>query len=117
MKDDDRDQRPEFEERTYYFEHERLDCYRLAVEVVGSVESQRLGNANLADQALRAAQSMVLNIAEGCGRTGKSRTHHYRIARGSAAELCAALDLVPGDMQTVQRKLRRVGMMLWAMTK
>ena len=101
----------------YYFEHERLDCYQLATDVVRWLASHTIEDRNLRDQATRSAQSVVLNIAEGTGRTGKSRRHHYSIARGSAAELCAAMDLVPQDTDAQQNKLRRVGMMLWVMTK
>ncbi len=60
----------------------------------------------------RAGQSIVLNIAEDQGRAGRSRTYHFRIALGSAAELCAALNLVARDTTEEQNKLRRVGMML-----
>ena len=74
---------------------------------------------HLRDQLGRAADSMVLNIAEGAGHDpGESRRHHFRIAAGSAAELCAILDLVvlPGaDEQQVE--LRRVGAMLARMVR
>ena len=104
----------------YYFPHETLHCYALARDVarwVGDATFPR-GDADLRDQAVRAARSMVLNIAEGCGRNGKSRRHHYSLAAGSAAETCAALDLAAlpaaGEQQT---KLRRVGVMLQAMMR
>ena len=107
----------DYADRSYYFEHERLDCYRLAADVVRWLGRHTIDEPHLRDQATRAAQSIVLNIAEGCGRTGKSRRHHYSIARGSAAELSAALDLVPADTVAQQQKLRRINMMLWAMTR
>ena len=50
-------------------------------------------DASLADQLRRAACSVVLNLAEGRRRRGRDRTHHFRIAAGSAAEARAALDL------------------------
>ena len=71
------------------------------------------------DQLGRAADSMVLNIAEGAGHDpGESRRHHFGIAAGSAAELCAILDLVvlPGAEEQ-QVELRRVGAMLARMTR
>ena len=52
----------------------------------------------VADQATRAAASAPLNIAEGNGLAGRSRVHHFRVARGSAGEAQAAVEL-----------LRRVG--------
>src|SRR5262245_15660646 len=49
--------------------------------------------AALADQARRAATSVALNTAEGGRRVGKDRTHFFRIAAGSAAELQSALSI------------------------
>jgi len=45
----------------------------------------------LADQARRAATSVVLNLEEGNQRRGGDREHLLRIAAGSLAELRAAL--------------------------
>lgn len=100
---------------SFRFPHETLDCYRLAVEVARTCAAFTLpaGRAPLRDQLLRAADSVVLNIAEGRTRGGPSGRNHYRIAAGSAAEACAALDLVGGDVAAeAQDKLRRVGVML-----
>lgn len=91
--------------------HENLDAYKVAVDVARWVRSTRFphGDAALKDQARRAADSVVLNIAEGAYREGKERAKHYRIARGSAAEACAVLDLVDLDGgQDRQQQLRRV---------
>lgn len=103
-----------------YFHHERLDAYRLAVEVAREVSVVRFprGEADLRDQAVRASRSVALNIAEGCSRGGKARTNHYRIALGSAAETCAALDLTTASGATeLQEKLRRIGAMLSRMAR
>ena len=97
------------------FGHETLAAYQQAVPVARWVRqvSWPRGDADLGDQARRAAASVVLNIAEGHAHTGKARLHHYRIARGSAAELCAVLDLVaPAGAAEQQEALRRVGVML-----
>ena len=76
------------------------------------------GDADLRNQAVRAARSMVLNIAEGCGRHGKSRKYPYSVAAGSAAEVGAVLDLVDFDGgASQQQKLRRVALMLQAMIR
>jgi len=96
------------------FPHENLDCYRLAVGVARWVLTVRFPPrcSDLADQAARASQSVPLNIAEGC-RAGPAGRNHFRIAMGSAAELCAVLDVVvlPEGAER-QAELRRIGAML-----
>ncbi len=49
---------------------------------------------DLASQVTRAAASVPLNLAEGSGRNGRDRIHHFRIAYASALEASAALDLL-----------------------
>ena len=98
---------------------EKLDCYALAVEVSHWFHQTSFprGRAELRKQGQDAADSVVLNIAEGAGRrkgaTDAGKNHH-EIAMGSAAECCAVLDLVRwlkgADQQ--QDKLRRIGAML-----
>lgn len=97
------------------FPHESLDCYRIAVGVARWVAATRFPSrhADLADQAMRAAQSVVLNIGEGMALQGAARRHHLRIALGSAAEACAVLDLVAlPEGPARQADLRRIGAML-----
>jgi len=52
------------------FAQEKLDCYRLAVEVARWFQQASLprGRAELRKQGQDAADSLVLNIAEGAGR-------------------------------------------------
>ena len=69
---------------------ESLAMVRLLRELLPVVARQ---DANLASQLRRAASSVVLNVAEGSGRWGKDSIRMYRIARGSAREVMAALDL------------------------
>ncbi len=99
-----------------YFDHEQLLAYQLARDVARWVfHDARFppGSSSLREQAVRAAQSVALNIAEGRRQAGNARLNHYRIAAGSAAETCAALDLVvvPGAPER-QQILRRIGSML-----
>jgi len=97
------------------FDHENLDGYRLAREVALWVHRARFpaDTRDLRDQALRPSRSVPLNIAEGSARAGAAGRNHYRIVMGSAAETCAALDLVGiGGAAEQQEKLRRVGAML-----
>ena len=73
-------------------EAERLRVYHVALELqclantlVPSV------NRVLRDQFERASLSIILNLAEGCGRVSRrQKRYHYSVARGSATE-CAAL--------------------------
>ena len=78
--------------------HERLDAYNVAVELDGAVVAiahrSGRGHAWIADQAVRASASVVLNLAEALGREGADRARALRIARGSALELDAALTLM-----------------------
>ncbi|MGM0556943.1 MAG: hypothetical protein ACQEVA_11240 [Myxococcota bacterium] len=59
---------------------------------------------------------MVLNIAEGSGKTGRARRHSFTVALGEAGEACSAIGMARLDGATEQQnKLRRVGLMLRAM--
>jgi four helix bundle protein len=79
---------------------QRLEVYQrsiefltLAIEIIAELPAR--GHADIADQLRRAAQSQPLNIAEGAGRTSRPDTaKHYTIARGSAMECAAILDVM-----------------------
>ena len=79
-------------------DHERLDVYRTAIEFAGLafrlIEQLPRGNAALTDELRRAAVSVPLNIAEGNGRSGGEKAQYMRIARGSAMECGAILDIL-----------------------
>ena len=98
-----------------YFDFERLDVYRLAVTVNRAVATTHwpVGRSHLKDQAIRAADSMVLNIAEGAerGRGTKAAKNHFRIAKGSAGEVFATLEILDLDPEA-RGKLQRIGSML-----
>jgi len=51
---------------------------------------------SLADQVIRSASSVPANLAEGHGRFGRDRLHHWRIAYGSAKEVDTHLRLLAG---------------------
>ena len=58
------------------------------------IEELPAGNGIIAEQFRRAALSIVLNIAEGSGKSvGRDRNRFYRIAIGSAMECGALLDI------------------------
>ena len=79
---------------------QRLEVYQrsieflaLALEVIAELPTK--DHADIADQLRRAAQSQPLNIAEGAGRTSRPDiAKHYTIARGSAMECAAILDVM-----------------------
>jgi four helix bundle protein len=80
------------------FDHEKLDVYRAAIDYVGLadtlVEAFPRGRAYLVDQIQRAAASIALNIAEGAGEySRRDKARFYRIARRSATESAALLDV------------------------
>ena len=74
--------------------HEKLYAYQEARKLLGCVREAGISDGKLRDQALRAATSVCLNIAEGCGRTGSAdKARVYAIARGECCEAGAALDI------------------------
>lgn len=68
-----------------------LELVRLVHTVVSELPP---GYAFLADQLRRAASSVALNFSEGYGKsTPGDQRRFFRIARGSAYEVAAALDV------------------------
>jgi four helix bundle protein len=49
---------------------------------------------SIADQVIRSSSSVPANLAEGAGRSGRDRFHHWRIAYGSAKEVDIHLRLL-----------------------
>jgi four helix bundle protein len=79
------------------FDFHRFDVYRVALEFQALVPSllPRRGVAGLRDQLDRASTSIVLNIAEGAGRFARAeKASFYLIARGSATECAAVVDVL-----------------------
>jgi four helix bundle protein len=81
------------------FGFEKLDVYQRSVEFLAVAwqlgEALPRGQSALADQLRRAALSVPLNIAEGTGRVGEADVSRHRgIARGSAMECAAILDVL-----------------------
>ena len=68
-----------------------LEAAGIALRVVSRVPAPL---KSLADQVVRAASSVPANLAEGNGRTGRDRLHHWRIAYGSAKEVDTHLRLL-----------------------
>ena len=111
------------------FHHSRLEVYRLAVRFAGEVDPilRRVPRwrAPVRDQLLRATCSILANIAEGTGEhSPRDKARFYRIARRSAAECAALLDLLfvsevaaPGEVHAAHQLLARIAALLTVMAK
>jgi len=69
---------------------------------------------DLKDQLIRSATGIPRNIAEGAGRTGKDRTHLFRIAYGSAHEASDTLEGAPRPIIADRREARIGRAARWA---
>jgi four helix bundle protein len=110
-------------------DHEKLDVYQCAIQFVAIAvpvaAALPRGHAALADQLRRAAISIPLNIAQGCGKVaGVDRAKFYAIARGSAMECSAVVDVVrlletrrETELSTAKAMLERVVAMLSKMCR
>jgi len=68
-----------------------LEAAAIAISLVMRVPAPL---KSLADQVIRSASSVPANLSEGHGRSGRDRTHHWRIAYGSAKEVDTHLRLL-----------------------
>jgi four helix bundle protein len=81
-----------------HFDHEKLDVYQDAIRFVSWVDELLEGlpkTLAVCNQLDRASTSIPLNIAEGNGKyTAADRCRFFDIARGSALECAACLDVL-----------------------
>ncbi len=81
-----------------YFDHEKLNVYKKSlnwVSMVTEILPKIPKDLSVRDQLDRASTSIVLNIAEGNGKQyPKDRIRHLTIARSSALECAACLDIL-----------------------
>jgi len=81
-----------------YFDHEKLDVYREAIDFcgwAGDFLAAISAKAAAKDQLHCASTSMPLNIAEGNGKfSARDRARFLEMARGSALECAACLDVL-----------------------
>ncbi|MCA1825681.1 MAG: four helix bundle protein [Myxococcales bacterium] len=93
--------------------HEKLIAWQVACELLRVVRDARISDAKLRDQAMRAAQSACLNIAEANGRDSPAdRRRVFAIARGEAAEAAAAVQVAAISgccAEPIADEARRIG--------
>src|SRR6266480_7329980 len=81
-----------------YFDHEKLDVYQETIAFcgwVGEFLNAISAKAAAKDHLDRASTSIPLNIAEGNGKfSAKDRARFLEMARGSALECAACLDVL-----------------------
>ena len=74
--------------------HHRLRAYATALSFLRAVQDSQIRDRDLRTQALRAAKSVCLNIAEGAGRvTRADKARAYTVARGELVEAIAAAEI------------------------
>jgi len=111
-----------------YFDHEKLDVYREATAFcawAGELLNSTAAKAAAKDQLDRASTSIPLNIAEGNGKfSGKDRARFLEIARGSALECAACLDVLVArklatleQIENAKENLARIVQMLMGMLR
>src|SRR5512141_3217484 len=77
------------------FPFQRLDVYRFARELAALVQRAGIRDAELRDQATRAAKSVFLNLCEGLPDDRVAmRRRYFASAYGSLHETFGAVDLV-----------------------
>ena len=111
------------------FDFEKLVVYeksqQLTIEILSFLKSNKIRDGVLIDQIKRAALSVTLNIAEGCGRASKAdKKRFYIIARSSAFELVALLQILESlehlslpSYRQYYAKLEEISKMLLSLTR
>jgi four helix bundle protein len=111
-----------------YFDHEKLDVYRQSIAFcawTGDFLNSISAKAAAKDQLDRASTSIPLNIAEGNGKfSAKDRARFLEIARGSALECAACLDVLvarklatPDQIENAKENLARIVQMIMGMLR
>jgi four helix bundle protein len=110
-------------------DYENLDVYRLAIEFLRLsfqvTTALPRGESELRSQLKRAAMSIPLNVAEASGKSsGPDRARFHAIARGSAMECGALLEvcaiagyIAPTEAQRGKRLIFRMVAMLSKMCR
>ena len=100
--------------------------YEVGLDLVRTLrpiaESIKLHDRELFDQITRAGTSVLLNIGEANGRSGKDRKRYFQYAKGSVREIGAALDVAEVwgwsvDTEAARSLVVRVDSLLWGMIR
>lgn len=102
-----------------------FDAYNNAVQFYRELRAAlRERRGHVVEQVFRAAESVVLNVAEGHPTTGKDRARRFRIACNEASECGAALDLLevrrdvsPATLVKLRALLDRERAMLYRLSR
>jgi four helix bundle protein len=93
-----------------WFDHEKLEVYRHAIEFIAWLTDLLEGKVRLGDvkdQLDRASTSISLNIAEGNGKYApKDRCRFFDIARASTLECAAGLDVLVAKRKLAVEEIR-----------
>jgi four helix bundle protein len=93
-----------------WFDHEKLEVYREAITFIGwlsDILENTLRIGDVKDQLDRAANSIVLNIAEGNGKySPKDRCRFFDTAHGSTLECAAGLDVLVAKKKLTTEQIR-----------
>ncbi len=81
------------------FEFEKLDAFGVSLQIARVIDrlsgSLPTGRGYMRDQLRRAANSVVLNVAEGAGEfSRREKGRFYRMAKRSATEVAAQVMLI-----------------------
>ena len=110
------------------FDHEDLDVYQVALQLVVWLESMLVHfpcSADLRAKLDKSTTSIVLNIAEGNGRfTGTDQAKFYEIAYKATVQSASLVDLATANgaadvlrVEQGRELLRRIAAMLTALSK
>jgi len=77
--------------------NQRLECYRILIDVAKSmprvIDCLPRGEGNIKNQLKRASSSSILNLAEGNGRFSRyDRNRFFNYSLGSISEMEGAID-------------------------
>jgi four helix bundle protein len=76
------------------FAFQKMDCYRVALQFAKGVHEARIADAELRDQATRAAKSAFLGLCEGLpNELPGLRRRYFTQANNSLHEAVGAIDL------------------------
>ena len=109
----------------YLLPFQNLDAYRVARQLAKEVHDSKIGDAELRDQATRAAKSAFLCLCEGLPNDGAAmRRKYFTEARNSLAETAGAVDLADaigaidaGRARSIQVLANRLRRMLTALLR